>query len=120
MHGRLMTREQALAQLGGRRALANGLRGGSLRRLLPSIIFQGQFPPDLDVLARAALLFSAPDAALSHQTAARLYGFERDSGEWETPPIHVVAPRESRQEHPAIRTHRSRNPDASNFRGYPV
>ena len=63
--------------------------------------FSGQ--PDRDARLWAVVLRAGPDAVLSHQTAATLYGLTSDSGG----PVHIIVPRDRQPRRiPGVVVHR--------------
>lgn len=78
-------------------------RDGRLHRRFEGVYAVGR--PDLtfEGHCRAALLACGPGSAISHVSAARLWGIRSSAGA-----IHVSVPR-SRAGHPGLRTHRPRS-----------
>ncbi|HEY2280231.1 MAG TPA: type IV toxin-antitoxin system AbiEi family antitoxin domain-containing protein [Streptosporangiaceae bacterium] len=90
--------------LGSRQALESGLPSDSIETLLRTgrwqrlnrgvyATFTGS--PSREALLWAVLVRAGPDAALSHETAAELFGFARHFGD-RAAPIHVTVPRDRR------------------------
>jgi Transcriptional regulator, AbiEi antitoxin len=85
--------------IGRRQALASGLaadtietllRTGRWRRIHRGVYAAFTGEPAREALLWAAVVHAGPDAMLSHQTAAELYGFADDLDG----PIHVTGPRD--------------------------
>jgi hypothetical protein len=100
-HG-VVARSQ-LAALGlGPEAIRHRLRNGRLHRLMPGVYAVGR--PEVGDLGRwmAAVLACAPDALLSHRSAAALLGIRKP---WRGP-IEVVIPAHLRKRQSDIRAYR--------------
>jgi hypothetical protein len=88
--------------LGRQQALDLGLRPDSIETLLRTrrwrTVHRGVYAaftgrPSRETLCWAALVRAGPSAFLSHQTAAELYGFDKDHGD--EGKVHVSVPRSS-------------------------
>lgn len=115
-HG-VVTRTQLLALGFSRRAIEHRLARGRLHRVHRGVYSVGR--PELTRYGRwmAAVLSCGPGAALSHCTAAALWGIRGDDGG----PIHVTVPAGRRgRERPGIVVHRRSGLDAVRCRGIPV
>jgi very-short-patch-repair endonuclease len=102
---RLITRSQLL-ELGVRRdAVRHRLKTGRLHRIRPGVYALGS--PELTRAGHwmAAVLYLAPEAYLSHTSAAELWGISGHPDRVSRP-IHVSLARDVSRRAPGIRTHR--------------
>jgi hypothetical protein len=83
-------RQQALASRLSPDTIETLLRTGRWRRIHWGVYAAFTGEPSHEALLWAALVRAGPDAMLSHQTAAELFGFADDSGGQ----IHVTVPRD--------------------------
>jgi very-short-patch-repair endonuclease len=79
----VVTREQLLAAGVGRGAIARGVETGRLRAVFRGVYAVGHLALSREAWWMAGLLVCGPDAALSHRTAATLWGLRTD------PPLPV-------------------------------
>ena len=87
----VLTREQLLRRLGGRRALASALASGAWQRVLRGTYAPGDAPLDLTVRGRAALLLVPARALVADRCLLWLLGVDGlDPG---PPGLEVVVPR---------------------------
>lgn len=117
-HG-VLTREQLLAAGVGRGAIAHQVRTGAVYRLLPGVFSIGHQP--LAPLAReaAALLSLGDGCALSHASAAAIWGIATRPGD----EVHVTVVARNPRPRPSVRAHRVRHLDPRDVRvrdGLPV
>ena len=96
-------------------AISRWLTAGRLHRIHPGVYALGHSSLPLFGRLFAALLYAAPDAALSHTTAAWLWGLV----DAEPKRIHLTVPGR-RLSMPDVRVHHSRRPQATTHRGLPV
>jgi very-short-patch-repair endonuclease len=101
-HG-VVSREQLLAAAVGRGAIARGVRAGRLRPLFRGVYAVGHVALRRQGWWTAALLACGPDAALSHRTAASLWGFLTGP----LFPIDITAASDRGRAHSRIATHRT-------------
>jgi very-short-patch-repair endonuclease len=109
-HG-VVAQPQLLAAGLDRTAIAYRRKVGRLHLLHRGVYAVGHRPPSPLATAMAAVLACGPDAALSHGSAAALWGIV---SRWPSP-THVTAPSDRR--HPGIHVHRSRHADATTHYG---
>jgi hypothetical protein len=74
------------------------LRTGRWQKVQRGVYAAFTGTPGLDALHWSALVRAGPDAMLSHQTAAALYGLTDRFGQRD-PPIHITVPREKNPRH---------------------
>lgn len=98
----VISREQLLAAGLGRGAIAHRIETGAWQRLHKNVYLLGPAPPTLTARARAAVLACGADVAVSHRSAAEMFGLLPESGGdvHVTVAGHNVAPREG------VRIHR--------------
>jgi hypothetical protein len=112
-HG-YVTRSQLLSAGFDRNAIAHRVRAGRLIRAHRGVYAVGHVPPSQHARAMAAVLACGPGAALSHRSAAALWGLTR----WPRT-IEVTARTDRRV--PGVHTHRSRNlTDVTTHYGIPT
>jgi hypothetical protein len=87
----VLTRAQALASGVTRSMIRTRLLRGDWQRLHPGVYATFSGVPARNCLLWAAVLRAGPGSALSHQTAAQLWGLQAPAG----PTIHVTVPRGS-------------------------
>jgi very-short-patch-repair endonuclease len=115
-HG-VLTRSDLLGLGFGRRSIEHRVRSGRLHLLARGVYAVGR--PELTPKGRwmAAVLVCGDDAALSHRSAAALWGFGYEDGKR----IDVSIRRRSRLERPGIRVHaRPKLPERSVVRRFGV
>ncbi|MDQ6778623.1 MAG: type IV toxin-antitoxin system AbiEi family antitoxin domain-containing protein [Actinomycetota bacterium] len=113
----VITREQLLELGLGKEAIAYRLRTGRLHRLYAGVYAVGYLPISPHARAFAAVLACGPGAALSHGSAATLWGITK---EWAAP-VEVTARTARRRAR--LRIHRSRtlaDRDITEHFGIPV
>lgn len=118
-HG-AVTHRQLLAAGLGRNAISKRVRSGRLHRLHRGVYAVGHVADSAERRWMAAVLAGGPKAALSHTSAAALWGLLRPAAG----PVDVSAPTQSgRRARPGIRLHRCRSLRAdqtTSRRGIPV
>src|SRR3954468_2482869 len=114
-HG-VITRGQLLARGVTRHGIAHRLAEGRLHRVHAGVYAVGR--PELTQHGRwmAAVLACGPGAALSHTSAAALWGIRPEHAG----AIHISVPDGRRPKHPGIRTHRRAQLDATAKDGIPL
>lgn len=115
-HG-VITRDQLLELGLGKEAIAYRQRTGRLHRLHPGVYAVGHRPVSPHAHALASVLACGPGAALSHGSAATLWGLSKH---WRTP-LEVIT--RCRRQPARLRVHRSRTlagKDVTRHYGIPV
>jgi Transcriptional regulator, AbiEi antitoxin len=103
-HG-IVTRAQLLNAGVGSKHVDRWVQAGRLIRVHQGIYALGHIPPSPHARTMAAVLACGPGAALSHRSAARLWGLIRYSG-----PIEITAP--TKRTRPGLIVHRHALTDA--------
>jgi very-short-patch-repair endonuclease len=99
-----------------RHAIAHRVRIGKLRRLWRGIYAVGEREPSREGWWMAAVLAAGPGAALSHESAAQLWGIRR----WTRGPIHVSVPLTAFRTRAGIHIHRRAALAPVRHKGIPV
>lgn len=88
----LVTTTQIVEAGGSNAAISRRVAAGLLERVLPGIWRHRAFGDSWEQKAMAAALWAAPGCALSHTSAARIWGLSREA----TSPITLIVPRNLR------------------------
>jgi very-short-patch-repair endonuclease/predicted transcriptional regulator of viral defense system len=97
----VISREQLLAIGVGRGVIARQLERGRWQRLHRNVYLIGPAPPTLRARARAATMTCGEGAAVSHRTAAALYGLMPPRGD-----VHVTVPGRNPGNRQGVQIHR--------------
>lgn len=98
----VITREQLFEAGLGRGVIARRLRSGWMRRMHSGVYLIGPAPPTPMARARAAVLACGDAAAVSHRSAAEMFGLLPEIGD----EVHVTVAGRNPGVHPGIRLHR--------------